>query len=57
MVKNLNTGVIFKSNSIESLDSAIIEIEKNYNKYKNAVLNVDFEERDKKQVKAYTKLI
>lgn len=57
MVKDLNTGVIFKSKSRESLHQAIMNMEAQFDEYYNNVQNIDWEERDKNQVKAYTSLL
>lgn len=57
MVRELNTGVVFKSGCINSLSNAIVEIEKNYDIYKRSTDNVDFFKRDKEQVESYLKTL
>lgn len=57
MVEKLHTGCIFHYNSEKELYHAIETVESNYESYRNNVLRVDFDERDKKQVTAYTKLL
>lgn len=57
MVKDLQTGCIFESENIRSLHNAILLIEANYDKYREAVWQIDWEKRDKDQVKAYTSLL
>ena len=57
MVEDLNTGFIFQSGSINGLHNAIVHLEECYTKYKEQVLTIDWPERDRKQVEAYTSLI
>jgi glycosyltransferase involved in cell wall biosynthesis len=57
MVKDLGTGKIFESESMDSLHSAIIDMERNFDTYRHYVDNVDWNERDKKQVEAYFSLL
>ena len=57
MVDDLGTGAVFKSDDIDSLNKAIADVEANYDKYKQNVMNVDWQGRDKRQVEAYTSLI
>lgn len=57
LVKNPQTGLIFKHDEISALQSAIEQIEKNYSFYKQHVDNFDFEKRDQKMVSAYINLI
>ena len=57
MVDDLGTGAVFKSDDIGSLNKAIADVEANYDKYKQNVMNVDWQGRDKRQVEAYTSLI
>lgn len=57
MVKNLNTGCIFPLGSIDSLHKTIEYMEEHYAEYKRQVLKIDWTEKDKKQVEAYTSLI
>ncbi|MCM1177488.1 MAG: glycosyltransferase family 4 protein [Ruminococcus flavefaciens] len=54
LVKIPKTGVIFDHTSEESLAEALSEVESNYGRYKDAVNKYDFEERDYKQVDAYS---
>ena len=56
-VDDLGTGAVFKSDDIGSLNKAIADVEANYDKYKQNVMNVDWQGRDKRQVEAYTSLI
>lgn len=57
MVKDLHTGCIFQSENINSLHEAVLLIEANYSTFKNAVWKIDWSERDKNQIRAYTSLI
>lgn len=57
MVDYLGTGAVFKSDDIGSLNKAIADVEANYDKYKQNVMKVDWQSRDKQQVEAYTSLI
>ncbi len=57
MVKRYNSGEIFQLSENEGLEKAISKIESNYNEYKNNVISIDWEERTKEQVNAYTSLI
>lgn len=57
MVIKSNTGIVFSPFSEESLESSIIEIESNYDLYKDNCLNFDSLGRDKEQVEAYIKLL
>jgi glycosyltransferase involved in cell wall biosynthesis len=57
MVRDLGTGEIFESGSVDSLHAAIEKIEAGYDLYRNNVLKIDWEQRDADQVKAYTDLI
>lgn len=57
MVKRLKTGCIFNYNDEADLIRAIKEIELNHETYRNNAMKVDFNERDKKQVEAYTHLV
>lgn len=57
MVKNLNTGCVFKSGEMEGLALAIEDMERNMQKYKANVKKVDWDLRDKIQVEAYSSLI
>ena len=56
MVKEMNTGVIFKSQDIESLHQAITEMEIHFNEYYDNVQKIDWVQRDKNQVNAYNSL-
>lgn len=57
MVVNPNTGIVFSPYSDESLENSIVQMENNYNLYKQNCLNFDSMERDKEQVEAYIKLL
>ena len=57
MVDDLGTGAVFKSDDIGSLNKAIADVEANYDKYKQNVMKVDWQSRDKQQIEAYTSLI
>ncbi|WP_418992003.1 glycosyltransferase [Alistipes sp.] len=57
MVEYPKTGIVFKLNSVSSMNSAMMEIEVNYAYYKEHVERFDFNKRDEKQIKAYTELI
>lgn len=57
MVKDLHTGCIFQSENIDSLHEAILSLEANYATFKDAVWQIDWDERDKNQIRAYTSLI
>lgn len=57
MVRDLGTGEIFESGSVDSLHAAIEKMEFRYDSYRSNVLKIDWEQRDANQVKAYTDLI
>lgn len=57
MVKDLHTGCIFQSENIDSLHEAILSLEADYATFKDAVWRIDWNERDKNQIRAYTSLI
>ncbi len=57
MVKDLETGCVFHSNDRDSLHACIESMERDYTVYKTAVDEVDFDERDRKQVEAYVKML
>lgn len=57
MVTPYDSGVVFQLDENESLGKAIEKIESNYSYYKKNVLSIDWNERDREQVKAYTSLI
>lgn len=57
MVKELGTGLVFRSKDEKSLQMSIMEMEKQFNSLYSNVMNVDWEQRDKKQVEAYTSLL
>lgn len=57
MVKDLGTGIIFKSKNIDSLHNAIEEIETHFDKYYQNVMKIDWNKRDCQQIKAYTSLV
>lgn len=57
MVIEKQTGIVFNTTDKKSLLKVISDIEKNYTKYKENVDLFDFEERDKKQIDAYIKIL
>lgn len=57
LVYEFGTGEIFQLNEKNSLDKAIEKIENSYNTYKKNVISIDWKERDRKQIAAYTSLI
>lgn len=57
MVKNYNTGVIFNHLSINSLQDAIKQMEQNYLHYKNNIMAIDWNKRDKEQIEAFTNIL
>lgn len=57
MVQELGTGIIFKSKDISSLHAAIEYMEVHYDKFYQAVTAVNWTQRDKLQVEAYTRLL
>ena len=57
MVKDLETGIIFKSNDVESLQAAMSDMERHYNRYLQSVHTIDWLVRDKQQVEAYISLL
>ena len=57
MVIAPKTGIIFELDNIDSVNNAINNIESNYKLYRNNALAFDFEERDKKQIEAYFKML
>lgn len=57
MVKDLHTGCIFQSENIDSLHEAVLSMETNYTTFKDAVWQIDWDERDRNQIRAYTSLI
>lgn len=56
MVMTYNSGEIFQLSDENGLSKAIDNIEYKYNEYKNNVISIDWEEREEKQVNAYTSL-
>ncbi|WP_455621548.1 glycosyltransferase [Parabacteroides sp.] len=54
MVKNYDSGVVFNHQSIDSLQNAIEQMEQNYRHYKNNVMAIDWEKRDREQIEAFT---
>lgn len=56
MVKDLNTGLIFKSNSKGSLQNCIDDIEVNYQKFLVNVNAIDWQARQDTQIRAYLNL-
>lgn len=57
MVQELGTGLIFKSKDISSLHTAIEKMEVCYDKFYQAVTEVNWAQRDKQQIAAYTHLL
>lgn len=57
MVRNLGTGCIFRSKDSNSLHEAINKIEANYDKYYANVQRIDWQQRDREQIQAYTTLL
>ena len=53
MVKNYNSGETFQFDNEDDLSEKIEVLEKNYSYYKENVKKIDFEERDKNQIKSY----
>lgn len=53
MVKNYNSGETFQFDSENDLNEKIKVLEENYSYYKLNVEKIDFEEKDKEQVKSY----
>lgn len=56
MVKDLNTGLIFKNNDCEDLQRCIDQIESNYQTYIRNVNAIDWVQRESVQIKAYISL-
>lgn len=57
MVKELGTGLIFKSRDADSLQQCIDHMGREYDRFQEAVTRIDWRSRDASQVKAYTDLI
>ena len=57
MVKNYSSGVIFNHKSIDSLQDAIDKMERDYHYYKNNVMDIDWEKRDREQIEAFTNIL
>lgn len=57
MVKDLNTGLIFKNNDCEDLQRCIDSMEADYIKYVGNVNLIDWNQREHDQVDAYIKLL
>lgn len=57
MVSNLHTGVIFDVERPESFTEAICKLSSNYAQYREAVLAIDWDERERRQVQAYINLL
>lgn len=57
MVKNYDTGIVFNHQSTNSLQDAIQQMEQNYQHYKNNVMGIDWEKRDREQINAYTRIL
>lgn len=53
MIKNYNSGEIFQFDNEDDLNEKIEALEKNYSYYKENVKRINFEERDKNQIKSY----
>lgn len=57
MVKDLNTGLIFKNNDREDLQRCIDQMELEYQQYASNVTKINWEQRESNQVKAYLDLL
>lgn len=57
MVKDLNTGIVFKSGDSEDLISCVNRMEEEFSLYLTSVNNIDWETKDKCQVNAYLDLL
>lgn len=57
MVRDLHTGAIFELERPESFTESIKEVTTNYAKYREAVLAIDWDERERRQVQAYINLL
>lgn len=57
MVRDLHTGVIFDLDRPENFSEAIADVTKNYTHYREAVLKIDWDERERRQVQAYINLL
>jgi glycosyltransferase involved in cell wall biosynthesis len=57
LVEQFTTGVIFKHDCEESLNNAINNMIKNYNKYKFNCVNFDFCKKDSDQINCYINLL
>lgn len=57
MVEELDTGVIFQSRNKESLHAAIAYMETHFDAFYQNVRRVDWNDRNRKQIEAYTSLI
>lgn len=57
MVKDLNTGLVFESKNIASLQDAIAQMEQNYSIFADNIKSIDWEQRERTQVNAYTSLL
>ncbi len=57
MVQDLGTGCIFESDNQKSLHSAILRMEEYYAEYRQAARNVDWKERERSQIAAFTSLL
>ncbi|MDE6871392.1 MAG: glycosyltransferase [Bacteroidales bacterium] len=57
MVKDLNTGLIFKNNDCEDLQRCIDQMESEYHLYACNVEKIDWEQRESNQVRAYLDLL
>lgn len=54
LVENYNSGEIFKFDNENDLNKKIKKMENNYDYYKENTKKINFKERDKKQIEAYT---
>lgn len=57
MVKDLGTGLIFKSSDKNDLQACVDKMEREYDKFLGNVKAIDWIEKDKRQVEAYLDLI
>lgn len=57
MVKDLGTGLIFKSGDKNDLQACVDKMEREHNKFLGNVKAIDWIEKDKRQVEAYLDLI
>lgn len=57
MVRDLNTGLIFKNNDRDDLQRCIDRMEADYQSFERNVKTVDWDAREAGQVDAYLKLL